>query len=178
MTTTHITKEIREETIQIRLEYLRANNVAMRLIHGIAVILGLDPQTLEQYVAELSPYCTLLLDHCLKNDIKLSIEDAVERIYVALFDTDAWDAYSSSPGPSAYRFAAAVVLWLYMYELVGGYIPRNCPLFDRRVAAAVVDYLVTKVAYPIGETLHEVVHETRKRQSEKEVLLHLCSPSS
>ena len=170
--------EIKEETIRMRMEYV-SNAALMRFVRGVATMLELDLEQLVRYVAELSPYC--IFDNCLIHDVKFALEDSVMRIYSILNDTDAWDAYSVSPGPSAYRYAATVALWFYLYaEFVGGHILLSCPLFGHRVAAAITEFLATRTAYPLRDAMHDTIIKTqkRKRQSEEEVLLHLCFPSS
>ena len=124
----------------------------MRLIRGIASVLELDEDKLAWELSKLTGIC--LFEQCNKRDEDLTIEDLVERITDILSDAGAWDEYYVERAPSAYRYAAAVALWLDMMAMyVGSHIPVTHPLFSDAVAAAVARFLATRVAHDIATAL-------------------------
>jgi hypothetical protein len=136
------------------------------------------------YLPEVLPDELLTLLHREEDVMPDAIIRAVVRVANTLIDYEAWDAYSGrqSQAPSAYIYAAAVVSWMYMFAYgSGSYIPLGCPLFDRRVAAAITEFLATAVAYPVYEALRDAIAESsrrlRKRLEDEEVLIQLCTPS-
>ncbi len=189
-----IEKEIEEEVLDMWLEAVRDNVVVWRIVNGVAAMLELDRGELIKYMPKLLPD-NLLLDTRHRRDLDLAIKDAVESIVNTLIDHEAWDAYSASRAPSAYRYAAAVVSWLYLLASYAGIMPSDCPLFSTRIRAAVAEFLATRVAYSIADTLREtlidvverwirslpperreaVLEMPRERRVE-EALLHFCSP--
>ena len=185
-------KEIEERVLNMWLEEAASNVVIWRLIDGVANMLELDRDVLIKYIPKYLSN-TLLRGG---RDEELAVTNAIERIVNTLSDYEAWDAYGASRVPSAYRYAAAVVSWLYLLATsYGGVIPLDCPLFDRRVVAAVTEFLATKVAYPIYDSLHEALIDVtskwirslppvrreemlkmpRERRVE-EALIRFCSP--
>ncbi len=143
-----ITREVTEE----KLKSLRKSESILRLIRGMALILGLDEDRLAYEVAKLGDDC--LAEDCLEQDEDLMVESIVEGITDILADAGAWDEYYIERAPSAYRYAAAVVLWLLMCMYhVGGRIPVTHPLFSDAVAAAIAHFLSTRVAKPIADAL-------------------------
>jgi len=124
----------------------------MRYVNGIATILDLDANTLKKYVIDLMSKCGAALD-CKENDIY----DLIERIYYTLIDSDAWD-YSVLYAPSTYNYAAAVVVWTYLYSYRAIRITHDCPLFRDHVAAAVMHFL-TYDASRIGVALKRIKRE-------------------
>jgi len=189
MTKTSKGKEIEEEILRIWLEVAKDNVVIWRLIE-VADILRLDKNELIRYLPKF--LSVTLLQNSERHDVKLAIEDAVVKIANTLGDYEAWDSYSASRAPSAYKYAAAVVSWLYLLATnYGSYIPLSCPLFDRRVIAAITEFIATMVAYPVHEALREALEEKlsspqirkilskmSREQLEEEVLLRFCSPPS
>jgi len=185
-------KEIEEEILETWLE-AASNVIIWRFINGVSAMLELDRGELIKYMPKFLPP-SLLQDTRRREDVALT--DAITRIAETLADHDAWDAYSASRVPSTYRYAAAVASWLYLLATsYGGVIPLDCPLFDRRVVAAVTEFLATKVAYPIYDSLHEALIDVtskwirslpperreemlkmpRERRVE-EALIRFCSP--
>jgi len=189
-----IEKEIEEEVLDMWLEAVRDNVVVWRIVNGVAAMLELDRGELIKYMPKLLPD-NLLLDTRHRRDLDLAIKDAVESIVNTLIDHEAWDAYSASRAPSAYRYAAAVASWLYLLASYAGIMPSDCPLFDMRIKAAITEFFATKVAYPIADALEETLIDAankwirslsperrevilkmpRERRAE-EALLRFCSP--
>ena len=185
-------KEIEEEILETWLE-AASNVIIWRFINGVSAMLELDRGKLIKYMPKFLP-SSLLQDTRRREDVALT--DAIVRIVEALVDHDAWDAYSASRAPSAYRYAAAVASWLYLLaDRLGSDIPLGCPLYDIRVKAAVAEFLANRVAYPIAEALKEALIDARnkwirmlppERREEmlkmprerrvEETLLHFCSP--
>jgi len=93
----------------------------------------------------------------------MAVEDAVERIGDILADGDAWDAYSESQAPSAYKYAAAVAIWLYLHgAYLGSYIPAGHPLFSDAAASAVARFLASRAAGPtIAEAVRRALGSAR-----------------
>jgi hypothetical protein len=186
------TDEIEKIVLDIWMESNRDNVIMRRLLSGAAAMLGLSESALIKYMPKFLPDA-LLLDT--RRD-QLAVADAVLRIAEALMDYEMWDAYHESHAPSAYRYAAAVISWLYLFAAeLGGAIPLSCPLYDARVRAAVAEFLATLMAYPIYESLHkalvdatekwirtlsperrEVALNMSRERREEEALLHFCSP--
>jgi len=157
-----ITDEIVRTVTEMKLKSIRSNKSIMRLIEGVASALELDEDKLAWEVARIGDIC--LVEQCNKHDEDLMIEDLVERITDILADAGAWDEYHVERAPSAYRYAAAVVLWLYMSEMyVGGRIPASHPLFSDAVAAAVGRFLATEVAHNIADALSSELKETKRK---------------
>ena len=125
----------------------------MRYVNGIATILDLDANTLKKYVIDLMSKCGAVLD-CQEHDLYALIE----RIYYTLIDSDAWD-YSVLYAPSTYNYAAAVVVWTYLYSYRGIRITHDCKLFGDHVAAAVMHFLTTYDASRIGVALKRIKRE-------------------
>ena len=187
-----VLKEIKEEILNIWLEVAKDNVVVWRLVK-IAEVLGLNEDKLIEYMPEFLS-ATLLQNSRRHEDVRLAITDAVIKIANTLGDYEAWDSYSASRAPSAYKYAAAVVSWLYLLATsYGGDIPISCPLFDRRVVATITEFLATMVAYPIHEALNNALTDAiekwiksspsirdvlskmpRERRAE-ETLLRFCS---
>ncbi len=143
--------EIDELMLGIWLE--NANSAIWRIVDGISALLELDKDELVRYMPKFLPP-SLLQDRRHRQDAALAVEDAVERIADMLADHEAWDSYHASRAPSAYRYAAAVASWMYLHsEHLGTAIPLDCPLFSEKVKAAVAEFLATKVARPIAESI-------------------------
>jgi hypothetical protein len=161
--------EIVREVTEEKLKYIRKNESLMRLIRGVATILGLNEGRLAWEVAKLGDDC-LATEVCIRRDEELMVESIVERITDILADAGAWDEYHVERAPSAYRYAAAVALWLAMYKYyVGDRIPLSHPLFSDAVAAAIARFLATHVAYDIANALSselkKVKHKYRPNNS-------------
>jgi len=162
--------EIVREVTEEKLKYIRKNESLMRLIRGAATILGLlNEGRLAWEVAKLGDDC-LATEVCIRRDEDLMVESIVERITDILADAGAWDEYHVERAPSAYRYAAAVVLWFAMYKYyVGDRIPLSHPLFSDAVAAAIARFLATHVAYDIANALSselkKVKHKYRPNNS-------------
>jgi len=129
---------------------------------GVAKMLGLDEGVLLREVVGLGG--CVATGNCAERDERLAVRNAVRRIVEVFGDPGAWDEYSASPGPSAYRFAAAVALWLLLSRYHhGGYIRLDCPAFSEGVAAAVAQFLATRYAVPIAEAIRQAVGSTKPR---------------
>jgi len=184
-------EEIEREVLDAWLRVANDNVAIWRIINGVAGILGLSKKELIKYMPKFLPL-SLLYDA--KRREELAIKDAVERIAETLSDHEAWDAYSASRAPSAYRYAAAVASWLYLLAEQGG-VSLSCPLYDVRVKAAVIEFLTTREAYPIADALRETLIDARNKwirmlppehretalrmtleQRSEEALLYFCSP--
>ncbi len=162
-----VIKEVVEEVIRIKKEALRNNDVVERVTHGVALLLGLDKDRLLEEVLKLEG---CLVEQCTRQDEIVAIEDRVERIAEILSDAESWDAYSSSPGPSAYRYAAAVVLWLLLAKYhLGGLIRSDCPVFDDAVAATIAHFLASRYAKPVADALDRALRCRRQ-----EDIVSLC----
>ncbi len=143
--------EIDELMLGIWLE--NADSAMRRIVNGVSALLELDKGELVRYMPKFLPP-SLLQDRRRRQDVALAVEEAVERIAEALADHEAWDSYHASRAPSAYRYAAAVAAWMYMYsEHLGAAAPLGCPLFSEKVKAVVAEFLATKVARPIAESI-------------------------
>jgi hypothetical protein len=186
-------KEVEEEVLRIWLEVAKDDVVIWRLIE-VADVLKLNKDELVRYLPKFLSV-TLLQNSKRHEDVKLAIESAIIKIANTLGDYETWDSYSASRAPSAYKYAAAVVSWLYLLATsYGSYIPLSCPLFDRRVVAAITEFLATMVAYPVHEALREALVDAKEKlirlsppireilskmsreRLEEEVLLRFCSP--
>ena len=134
----------------------------MRLIRGVALILELDEDKLAREAAKIADVC--LAEDCLKRDEDLMVESIVESIMEILADTGAWDEYHVERAPSAYRYAAAVALWLKMMAMyVGDRIPVSHPLFSDAVAAAIARFLATHVASDISRALSSELKKAKQK---------------
>jgi hypothetical protein len=120
----------------------------LRIVNGVAALLGLDGgDRLYAHLAEFLPF-EPARGAGLK-ELLPTLRDAVNRTAAELFKVDEWDRRTAP-----YRYAAAVVAWLYLYaEHYGHYIRRNCPLFSTRVASEVLRFLATGDACCIAEAL-------------------------
>jgi hypothetical protein len=153
--------EIVREVTEEKLKSIHKNESIMRIIHGIAMILGLEEDKLAWEVAKLGDDC--LAEVCIRRDEDLMAESIVERITDILTDAGAWDEYHVERAPSAYRYAAAVVLWFTMVGMyLGDRIPVTHPLFSDAVAAAIARFLATHVAHDIADALGELKKAKRK----------------
>jgi len=123
-----------------------------RTINGVASFMGLDSAILKKYVLDLMPECAVV------DCSELEIIDTIERIYSILRDSDAWD-YGVLYAPSTYNYAAAVVVWTYLYSYRGIRITHDCQLFGDHVAAAVMHFLATYDASKIGVALKRIKRE-------------------
>ena len=143
-----------------RIEQLPEDVVATT--SGVAKMLWLKEDVLLREVVKLGG--CFAADNCAERDERSAVRNVVRRIIEVLSDHNAWDEYSASPGPSAYRFAAAVVLWLLLSRYHhGGYIRLDCPAFSEGVAAAVAQFLATRYAVPIAEAIRQAVGSTKPR---------------
>jgi hypothetical protein len=147
-------KEVDEIMLEMWLEH--ADRAVLRFIDGVSAILGLRRDELIRYMPEFLP-TSLLRNISCRQDAAFAAESAVERIYKAFADHEAWDSYYASHAPSAYRFAAATASWTYLFAYhYGNTIPIGCPLFGEAVRAAVVEFLATKTAYPISDAVSRI----------------------
>ncbi len=181
-----MTTEVEKIVLEMWLEAARDNVTVWRVINGVAEMLGLRKDELIRYLPKFLPISLLQVN----SDVRLGLEDAVVLITDTLIDSEGWDAYHESHAPSAYRHAAAVVAWLYLYaEHLGATIPRNCLLFSDNIAAAVAKFLATKVARPIADAVRQTavqwmqslppkrrdeVAQLLREQRETEVLIRSC----
>jgi hypothetical protein len=148
-----LSADIEEVILRINMEALCANQRMLGIVRGVAAVLGLDERRLVRHAAWLADAC-VMYGECAR-DMEMAVDDAVERIGGILADGDAWDAYSASQAPSAYRYAAAVAVWLYLHAAyLGAYIPAGHPLFSDDAAAAVARFLASRAA---GPTIAEAV---------------------
>ena len=148
---TPLKKDVDEIVLEIWLEH--ANGAVLRFVDGVSAILGLDRGELIKYMPKFLP-ASLLHDTSRLRDVAFASSDAVERIAEMFSDHDAWDLYYASHAPSAYRFAAAVASWMYLFAYhYGGTIPISCALFSEAVRAAVIEFLTTRVARPISDAV-------------------------
>jgi hypothetical protein len=93
-------------------------------------------------------------------ELVLALRGAVSRVATELFKTDMWDRRTAP-----YRYAAAVVAWLYLYsEHYGYYIRDSCPLFSRSVASEVLHFLATGDAHCIADALAEELLDVDPRE--------------
>jgi hypothetical protein len=139
-------------TLEIWLEH--ADRAVLRFVDGVSAILGLRRDELIRYMPEFLP-ASLLYDA--PHSRQDAAEDAVERIAEVFSDHEAWDSYYASYAPSAYRFAAAVASWMYLFAYhYGNTIPTSCTLFSEAVRTAVVEFLTTKTARPISDAVARV----------------------
>jgi len=146
---TLLKKGVDEIMLEIWLEH--ADGAVLRFVDGISAILGLDRDKLIEYMPKLLPVSLL---HDGLRDVAFAAEDAVERIAEMFSDHDAWDLYYASRAPSAYRFAAAVASWMYLFAYhYGSTVPVGCALFSEAVRAAVAEFLSTRVARPISDAV-------------------------
>jgi hypothetical protein len=146
-----IPDDVIKEVIRIKEEELARSNDIIKVVHAVATLLGLDEKTLLQEVLKLEG---CLVERCTRQDEALAVEDMVERVAEILSDHEAWDSYSSSKAPSAYKYATAVVLWLLLTAYhYGGLIRTDCPVFSDSVAAAIMRFLATRQAAPVAEAL-------------------------
>jgi len=125
----------------------------MRYTDAIATILGLD-DTLKKYVLDLMSKCGATLD-CQD----LDLYELIEMTYSILRDSDAWD-YGVLYSPSTYNYAAAVVVWTYIYSYRGIRITHDCPLFNDDVAAAIMHFLATYDASKLGTALKRIKQDS------------------
>jgi hypothetical protein len=154
-----LSADIEEEILRDLIEALYANPHMLGIVRGAAAMLGLDERRLARHAAWLAGMC-VMYGECSRG-MEMSVEDAVERIGDILADGDAWDAYSASQAPSAYKYAAAVAVWLYLHAAyLGSYIPAGHPLFSDAVASAVARFLATRAA---GPTTAEAVRRALSR---------------
>lgn len=164
-----VMEEIREEIIASKMEVL--DKSIMRIVRGVAQLLELDEDRLLREVLLVESGC-LAVECYYKQDEVIGTEDAIERVAKILSDHGAWDEYSSSHAPSAYKYAATVVVWMLLAERrVGNLIRVDCPLFSDSVTAAVMWYLITRVAKPISDTLDSVIRQIRSKRQD---LVSLC----
>ena len=160
-------------------EAARGNATLSRIVSGIATLLELKEGELRRHVAKILPRC--LLDDCVRQDMMAALAGTVERIYNALLDPDAWNAYADRPGPSAYRYAAAIAAYMYLLaDQVCGLVPPGCPLFGPRVASLILLFLATRQApgeSPVKDAIYDAVIE-HERQTGRRVAdpLDLCRP--
>ncbi len=178
--------------LEVWLETYRTNSNIQRIVRGVAGMLELDVDTLLRYVPRALSV-TLLRDAGHRMDLQLALESAIEYIAKTLVDHEMWDAYHESRAPSAYRYVVAVVAWMYLYaEHLGVAIPRHCVLFSDSVASAIAEFLATKVAQPISETIRESINkwlwslppkqreellQLSREQREEVALIRTCAPS-
>jgi len=165
-----VEKEIEEEILNMWLDDAENNVVIWRIIDGVSTMLGVNRNEVIKYMPKFlsSP---LLRDTRVRRDLELATTDAVLRIAETLMDYEMWDAYHESHAPSAYRYAAAVAAWLYLFATsYGGAIPLSCPLYDTRVRATVAEFLATLIAYPIYESLHKALVDATEKW------IHMLSP--
>jgi len=156
-----LSADIEEEILRINMEALYANQHMLGIVRGVAAMLGLDERRLMRHTAWLADACVMYSD-C-SRDMEMAVNDAVERIGGILADGDAWDAYSASQARSAYRYAAAVAIWLYLHAAyLGAYIPAGHPLFSDAVAAAVARFLASRAAGPIAEAVRRALRESER----------------
>jgi shikimate kinase len=129
------------------IEAVSSNPLMLNMVRGVAAMLGLDELSLARHAAWIAGVYAIHGEH--HRDMEEVIEDVTERIGVILADGGAWDAYSALQAPSAYKYAAAVAVWLYLHaEYLGSYISSSHPLFSDEVAAAVARFLASRVAGP------------------------------
>jgi len=157
-----LSADIEEAILSINMEALYANQHMLGIVRGVAAMLGLDERRLMRHAAWLADVC-VMYSECAR-DMEMAVNDAVERIGDILADGDAWDAYSTSQAPSAYRYAAAVSIWLYLHAAyLGAYIPAGHPLFSDAVAAAVARFLASRAAGPtIAEAVRRALRESER----------------
>ena len=129
----------------------------MRYTDGIATILNLDASTMKKYVLDLMSKCGATLD-CQDHDFN----ELIERIYYTLMDSDSWN-YGVYPGAMVYSYAAAVVVWMYLYSYRGIRITPDCQLFSDEVTDGVMHFLATYDASKIGAALKRIKHRTSLR---------------
>jgi hypothetical protein len=157
----------------------RSNVTIGRVVRGVAAMLNVSEGELMRHVAKVLPAC--LVGSCPRQDEVLALQDALERIYGALLDPDAWNAYADRPGPSAMRYAAAVAAYLYLLaEYYGSLIPLDCPLYHPRVASLILVFLTTRQA-PSGSTVRDAIMDAAieiERRSGRRVAdpLEPCRP--
>jgi hypothetical protein len=145
-------KEVIEEVIKQKME--NVDNEIRSVVRGVAALLGLDEDRLLKEVLRLEG---CIVERCIRQDERLAVEDMVERIAEILVDHSAWDEYYTERAPSAYRYAAAVALWmLFARYHLGGLVRSDCPLFGNDVAAAIAMFLATRYAKPIADTLRNI----------------------
>jgi len=159
-----IKEEIRNEIIASKMEVL--DKSIMRIIRGVASLLQLDENRLLREVLLIEGGC--LTTNCHRQDMVIGTEDVIVRIVEILSDWAAWDEYYVAP--SAYRYAAAVVVWMLLAERrVGTLIRIDCPLFSDSVATAIMWYLITRVAKPISDALDSMLRRIKQQD-----LVSLC----
>lgn len=149
--TTSVARVVNEIVLETWLE--NASSDVWRIVSGVATILELDRDELVKYMPKFLPL-SLLRDRPRRQDVALAIEDAIEHILETFADHEAWDSYHASRSPSAYKFAAAVATWMYLLaHHYGSNISVDCPLFSEKIKATVAEFLTTKVARPVSETV-------------------------
>jgi hypothetical protein len=159
MSKKNVMEKIREEIIASKMEVL--DKSIMRIVQGVAQLLELDVDRLLREVLLVESGC-LAIRCYYKQDEVIGTEDAIERVAKILSDHEAWDAYSSSKAPSAYKYAATVVVWMLLAERrVGNLIRVDCPLFSDSVTATIMWYLITRVAKPISDAINDVLRKIR-----------------
>ena len=156
-TSSDVMEEIRREVIAAKMELLDKSIIPV--VRGVAQLLELDESLLLREVLLLEGGC-LAVECYYKQDEIIGTEDLIERIVKILVDHEAWDSYSAFRAPSAYRYAAAVVLWLLLARFrLGGLVRSDCPLFSDSVAAAITWFIATRVAKPISDALGRVLSQ-------------------
>jgi hypothetical protein len=172
-------REVEEIVYRDWEEAARGNAALSRIVRGVAAMLGIDEGELRRHVSKVLSRC--LLDGCPRQDTVLALASAVERIYDALLDPDAWNAYADRPGPSALRYAAAVAAYMYLLaEQHGGLVPLGCPLFGPRAASLILVFLATRQApgdWAVKDAIHDAVIELERRTGQRvRSPLDLCRP--
>jgi hypothetical protein len=151
-----------EETVEevIRQKMENVGDEVCNVVRGVAALLRLDEEKLLREVLKLE---SCIVEQCAGQDERLAVESMVERIADILADHGAWDEYHADGAPSAYRYAAAVALWMLLARHLGGLIRSGCPLFDRDVAAAVALFFATRYAKPIADALSRALRNIERR---------------
>jgi hypothetical protein len=97
-------KTLLRDEIMLEMWLEHADRAVLRFVDGVSAILGLRRDELIRYMPEFLPISLLRNASC-RQDAAFAAEGAVERIYEAFADHEAWDSYYASHAPSAYAGA-------------------------------------------------------------------------